>query len=479
VKLPKAHRLLRTTAVRIALRYAFVYAILVGIALAAFYWATGHYVDAQIRAGLREEFQMLHQRYATGGLEALSRMVASRSEAAQSEDRFYLLVDKGGRKLAGNLLGWPPEDPLPLDARVHVVWVEDDIIPGDHYRDDAFWPVIGLELPDGVRLAIARSMGQVEAFQMYSLYALLGLLIVLVSLAVTMGLFLGWHILKKIDGISHTARDIMEGDLSRRMPVSSRGDEFDELSDRLNRMLQRIETLLVGMREVTDNVAHDMRGPLTRLRNRLEVTLIERRDEAAYRDAMQQAVKDADSLVRTFNTALQVAQADAGTLRAAMEPVDIAALTRELGQLYSPAAEDAELQLAVSADERIMVRGNQDLLAQAVGNLLDNAIKYTPRGGNILLQACKTDSGVEIRVADSGPGIPPQQRSRVAERFIRLDAARHTPGNGLGLSLVDAIARQHGATLELRDNRPGLAAVLAFRRELQGVLSHPAYCESG
>jgi len=462
VKLPEPQRLFRTTAVRIALKYALIYAVLAGAALAIFHWATGRYVDAQLYAGLREEFLLLHDRYEASGLRSLSALMDARSMSAQSEGRFYLLVDKGGQRLSGNLLGWPPEDPLPLDGQVRVVWVEDDIIPGNAYDDDAYWPVIGTELADGVRLVVARSVEEVEAFQVYSLSALVALLIVIVLLAVTMGLLIGHTILNKIDGIARTAGDIMRGDLAQRMPVSARGDEFDELSERLNQMLQRIEELLRGMREVTDNVAHDMRAPLTRLRNRLEVTLMERRDEAAYRKAMGQAVNDADSLVRTFNAILQVAQADAGTTRASMDPVDISALVRELGQLYAPAAEEAGLQLQVRARQPVTVHGNGDLLAQAVGNLLDNAVKYTPAGGRILLQVGTTDWGPEIRVADSGPGVALEDRRRIVGRFVRLEAARHTPGNGLGLSVVDAIARQHGATFTLQDNQPGLLAVIQF-----------------
>ena len=421
-------RLVRTTAVRIALRYVLIYALLVGAALAVFYWATGRYVDAQLYAGMEEDFHSLRDRYDRGGAEALASLMRSRSEAAAAEGRFYLLVDKDGRTVSGNLLGLPPEDPLPLDAKLHVVWVEDDIIPLTSYDDDAYWPVIGTVLPDGSRLVVARSVENAEALQLYSLYALFALLAVIVFLALTMGLLVGRSILKRIDAISDTAQHIMAGDLGQRMPVSARGDEFDKLSQHLNQMLERIEQLLKGMREITDNVAHDLRSPLTRLRNRLEVTLLQRRDETEYRAAMQDAIRDAESLLKTFNALLQVSQAEAGTVRAELSPIDAAQLVREVAELYAPALEEAALQLELDADRPVTVTGNRNLLAQAIGNLLDNAIKFTPEGDSV--------------------------RLRVAE----------LTGNGLGLSLVDAIARQHGATLLLEDNKPGLRAVIRFER---------------
>jgi signal transduction histidine kinase len=456
-------RLARTSAARIALRYVLIYVLLVGAALGAVYWVTGRYVDAQLYAGMEEDFQSLHDRYDRDGVQGLASLMQSRSESAANEGRFYLLVDERGLTLAGNLLGLPPEDPLPLDGKVHVVWVEDDIIPLDSYDDDAYWPVIGTLLPDGSRLVVARSVKNAETLQLYILYALLTLLAVIVFLALTMGLLIGNSILKRIDAISDTARHIIEGQLGQRMPVSARGDEFDTLAQRLNQMLERIEQLLKSMREITDNVAHEMRSPLTRMRNRLEVTLLQRRDEAQYRAAMQEAIRDAESLLKTFNALLQVSQAQAGTVRAERSRVDVAQLLREVGELYAPALEDAALRLEINAQQPVTVTGNRNLLAQAVGNLLDNAIKFTPKGGSVRLCATAAPGGAEVSVSDTGPGIPARDKARVVERHVRLDPAGATRGNGLGLSLVDAIARQHGAALVLEDNNPGLRAVIRFR----------------
>lgn len=461
MKSPDLHRLLRTTAVRIALRYALLYAVLAGAAIGVLYWATGRYIDSQLHAGLREDFNLLRDRHRAEGLDALAKVIESRSESATGEGRFYLLVDKAGKRLAGNLYGLPPEDPLPLDGRVHIVWVEDDIIPIKVY-DDAFWPVIGAELADGSILIVTRSVAEAEALNMYSFYALSALLAVIVLLALTMGVLTGNSILKRIDDITHVASDIMHGNLHRRMAVSKRGDEFDALSERLNAMLERIEQLLKGMREVTDNVAHDLRSPLTRLRNRLEVTLLEPRDESEYRETMQQAIADAESLVKTFNAILQISQAEAGTVRAEMSPVDLSQLIKDSGDLYGPLAEEAGIQLEVHNGEQITVNGNRNLLSQAIGNLLDNAVKFTPAGGKITLTAKRTTEGAEVSVADTGPGISSADRKRAVQRYVRLDRARDTEGNGLGLSLVDAITRQHGARFTLEDNAPGLLAKIRF-----------------
>lgn len=455
-------RLLQTTAFRIAWRYALIYALLAAAVLAVFYWATSVYVDEQLKKGLLEDFQSLGHRHQAAGLEGLTALVNARSEAGLEEGRFYLLVDNQGKWLAGNLQGLPPEDPVPLDGNIHVVWVEDDIIPIASYTDDAYWPVIGRSFSDGSQLMVARSVGQAEAMQSYSLYALVALFIIIVSLALAMGLFIGVGILRRIDSISSTASSIMAGDLQQRMPVSQRNDEFDQLSRQLNNMLVRIEELIEGIRQVSDNVAHDLRSPLTRIRNRLEVTLLEQRASEDYRLAMEQSIQDADALIRTFNAILQIARADAGHTRAVMSTVDLGRLIRELGDLYRPLIEERQHRLVVTAEQKIMVTCDKDLVAQAISNLLDNAIKYTTDNGLIELKAEVRERMACVSVADNGPGIPDTDRKRVIERFTRLDQARSTEGNGLGLSIVDSIARQHRARLVLKDNKPGLLAEICF-----------------
>lgn len=464
MKLTEVFRLFHTTAFRIAMRYALIYAVLCGIVLGIFFWATSVYVDAQLKKGLEDDFHSLVLQHESEGLSSLVDLVASRSKAALDEGRFYLLVDQNENWLAGNLQGLPPEDPITMDGQIHVMWVEDDIIPVASYTDDAYWPVIGKILPDGSQLVVARSISQSEDMQMYSLYALTALFFIVVSLALAMGLFIGRNILGRIDNITQTAQDIMAGDLKQRMQVGPGNDEFDELSRQLNQMLERINDLIKGIREVTDNVAHDLRSPLTRIRNRLEVTLLEHRHEDEYREEMELAIQDADALIKTFNAILQIAQADAGHTRAVMGLVNITQLMQKMGELYLPLAEERNHKLVVNAKEKVVITCDKDLVAQAVSNLLDNAIKYTPEGGVITLDVRPMDNGACISVGDNGPGIKAGDRNYVIERFTRLDQARNKEGNGLGLSIVDSIARQHQASLVLKDNNPGLLAEICFKQ---------------
>jgi signal transduction histidine kinase len=254
----------------------------------------------------------------------------------------------------------------------------------------------------------------------------------------------------------------MAGDLGQRISLKGSRDEFDVLAGNLNAMLDQIERLLSGMREVTDNIAHDLRTPLSRMRSRIEVALLANPDRAEARMLLEQTLCDADAMIQSFNALLSIARAEAGSERAAFEPIDLSEVCRDLAELYGPLAEEKGLTFTSACPPGLVLQGNRHLLAQALANLLDNAIKYTPAGGRVMLSG---QPGPVIIVADTGPGIPEGERGRVLERFVRLGGDRSTPGNGLGLSLVSAVAKLHGATLRLEDNHPGLRVSLALSGE--------------
>ncbi len=462
-------RLFRTTAVRTSLWYASLYILLAGAALGTYHWATSRYVDAQLYAGLHDEFVDLRNTAAAQGFTALSREVSSRSRAGSQDGRYYLLTDAQGRKVAGNLARWPRErdDQVRLDETVHTAWIDDDMYP-NVADEDEFWPVIGKRFDDGSILLLTRSVAQADEMQLFSIYALSGLLLIIVLLALAMGVFMGRTILLRIDKITATAETIIRGDLSRRVSLSGRDDEFDELSTRLNHMLDRIEQLMQGMRDVTDNVAHDLRRPLARLRNRLDVILLGERRGAEYRQTIEESLRDTEELMTSFNAILQIAQAEAGTLRVKMQSVDLATIAAQGVEFYLPLAQQRGQALSLHTAAGVCVRGNSDLLSQALGNLLENAIKYSPRGARLEVRVEADAASARIGVSDQGPGIPVADRERVLQRFTRLDQARSSPGNGLGLSLVNAIARLHGAHLVFADNCPGLVVTVVFPRRDDG-----------
>ena len=253
----------------------------------------------------------------------------------------------------------------------------------------------------------------------------------------------------------------MTGDLTHRIATSGSNDEFDRLSDALNAMLEEIRRLMSGMRTVTDNIAHDLRSPLTRMKGRLEMLLREPTDAEAQRLAIERTIGDADQLLATFTALLSIADAESGTARASMAQLDLGLLAADIVDLYGPAAEERAITMIYDDGQGVVI-GSRQLLFQALANLVDNAIKNTPTGGTIALSVEAGSAGVRLAVADTGPGIPETERDRVLEPFVRLDGSRSTPGSGLGLALVAAIARLHGARLELADNHPGLSVALIF-----------------
>ena len=466
----RAAQLRRTTVFRLAMLYAGLFSLTLAAAFMIVYWLTSTQLQAQIDTGLISESDALVALYRDRGLRALEQTVRARSRVeehlvapagpADPGRRVYLLAAADHRHVAGNLRDWPAR--ARTGAPVTLAVRDPGAGPGS---GQARWMRARVvRLSNGDYLLVAQALDEANELRGHILVSLLVALAAALAIGVAGGIWMGRSVLLRIAGISRTAAEIMAGDLSRRVPLGRRDDEFADLARRLNAMLARIEALMRGMREVTDNVAHDLRGPLSRLRGRLEVTLRQARDAGDYRSAMEQAIADADSLLRTFNALLSIARLQAGVRREPFGKLDLSALCEGVADLYGAVAEEAGLELRVDLAPGIRIDGHAELLAQAVSNLLDNAIKYVPPGGAVDLSLRAEDGSALLAVADDGPGIPEGRRADVLERFVRLDSSRSQPGNGLGLSLVKAVTEAHGGSMRLADNHPGLKVLLEFPR---------------
>jgi signal transduction histidine kinase len=320
------------------------------------------------------------------------------------------------------------------------------------------------DLPDGSRLLVGRDVSESEAV----VGVVRRSLILTAAFTVVLGLvawtFVSRRVLKRIDSIAETSRRFAAGDLSGRLEVTGSGDEFDRLAESLNTMLTRIERLMLGLKQVSDNIAHDLKTPLTRMRSRAERALTEAKTEPEYRDALQSAIDEADQLIRTFNALLMIARVEAGSSDAAFTTFDASEVAQDIYELYEPVAEEAGVSLKLENCGAIMVHANRELVSQALANLVDNAIKYSDEAvcghPKVVISVQKDSRGAAIGVQDNGAGIAEADRARATQRFVRLEESRSKPGAGLGLSLVSAVAQLHGGDLELGDNAPGLAAVL-------------------
>jgi signal transduction histidine kinase len=453
----RALSLLRTQAFRIVLVYVAVFAVSVTAILAFTYWNTERALDAQTDQIIEAEITGLSEQYQRLGLRGLADVVISRS--VHGGPGLYLLSDSEDRPIAGNLDGRPPS------AGQNNGFIEFEYerrIDGQQERRRARGRVF--KLMGGFELLVAQDIHErylTERLFTTTLPWTVGLMLVLGLIG---GGLMSRNLLARLDSINRTTTEIIAGDLSRRVPITKAHDEFDALAERLNRMLDRIERLMKGVREVTDSVAHDLRTPLNRMRNRLEITLRHLEPGGAGYEDIETAMRETDQLIATFNALLLIAEADAGVARGAMTRIDLVPLAEDVAELYAPLAEENGVTLSALPAGSATVEGNRSLISQALANLVDNAIKYTPRGGHVTVAVAEAPAGVELSVADTGSGIAPDQRARVVERFVRLEASRNSPGTGLGLSLVAAVARLHDARLVLDDNRPGLRATICFPR---------------
>ena len=463
-------RLSQTTAFRLAMRYAAFCCLLSAACLAALYWVTTAKLDAQIDAGLRAEMSALTRLYDLKGIAGLREAVAARStlpslaasDTGDTGPRQYLLTDPQAELLTGTLAAWPHQLPLAPDMWATLVVA----LPVDQPGLDQDGPRVRVRihaviLPGGYRLLVGQALNETDELRGTLLSITFGAVLLTLLAGFAGGAFMGRSVVRRLEQVTLAADSIMAGDLTRRIPEEGGRDEFDALAQKLNAMLERIEQSMNRTREVTENVAHDLRSPLGRLRTRLET--IARQSNPTEREVLQKAIEETDRLVATLNGILSIAEIEART-RDAWQALDLTTLCRDVAELYGAVAEEKHLMFSTRLADGVQLSGNRQLLAQAVSNLLDNAIKYTPPGGRVSLSLVQDAGHAEISVTDSGPGIPEEMRGRVLERFVRLDASRSQPGNGLGLSLVAAVAEHHGATLVLDDNRSGLKVTLRLVR---------------
>jgi signal transduction histidine kinase len=448
-------RYLKTNAVRLAALYFALFAASVLTLLVFIYFSVADFAQRQTEATLDAEARGLAEQYQERGLAGLVGIIQGRTAQRRATDRgLYLLTDPMLHPLAGNLANWPSETPL------RPGWIEfpvEDTSGGEAQQHTALASVF--VLPGGYRLLVARDLRDVSAFRARVTSTLAWSALLTLALGIAGSVLMTRHMLRRVETVNRTSERIIHGDLTQRVPVSGSGDEFDQLAGNLNAMLDQIELLMNGVRQVTDNIAHDLRTPLSRLRARIEVTLLEKPDAGRYADALRDTIAEADRLLGTFNALLSIGEAEAGSRRDAWGVVDLAEIARSVGDLYEPVAEENGFHLVVAIDETLPVRGDRHLLSQAIANLLDNALKYAP-AGDVALTAHAQGDVARIEVEDHGPGVPADRRDAVFGRFVRLEHSRSTPGNGLGLSLVQAVAKLHAGTCRLEDNEPGLRVVL-------------------
>lgn len=429
-----------------------------GFATLAFvHWRTSTLIVQEVDDSLREEMFELAQRFDESGISALIDALSVRASGPLGDQTKYLLLDARSESLAGDIAAWPRHVGDEEGWATVAMKAGGDRRPGDKVTR-----VLTRFLPGGYRLAIGRDMTERAGYQGAMEESIFGGLILTLLLGVSGGILVTRRLLLRLDKVNLATKKIVVGNLDERIPVEGSGDEFDQLASNLNRMLDEIDQLVSGMREVTDNIAHDLRHPLARLRNHLEMALAYGRGNPDLDEVLHKGIDEADGILETFNALLRIAQLESGAVPDPLTAVDLSVVAANAAELYEPMCEEHGLSLTLDCEPGITVDGIQDLLSQAVVNILENAIKYTPAGGVITLAVHGDAGGPRLIVSDTGPGIPEDKRESVLSRFVRLDASRSTPGTGLGLSLVAAIAGFHGAVLELDDNHPGLVVSLSF-----------------
>ncbi|MFN7055828.1 sensor histidine kinase [Hyphomonas sp.] len=457
---------IRTTTFKLTILYSATIAAFSGALLIYLYYSTVYHIQAESENRITVEFEQLSNAYAAGGMERLSQAVFERMTLSGSPF-FYYLEDSSGRKLAGHFFQLPGEAPEVGSRTVYFDFAQPQS-DGTVVSRLAAGRIVRLR-DNGGALLVAFDAAQ----QTFVVSRIRDAVFVAVPIGLILslagGLLISRGAARRADELAKTTEAVMGGELGRRMPVRGTGDEFDRLAQRLNDMLDQIQTLVEASRHTGDSIAHDLRSPLTRLRNRLELALSQPMSEEAANETLETTLAEVDRVLDTFNAILRLARLDAGSEGSRVR-MDLSGLAEELAELFEPACEEASLGFRSQIARGLTVLGDRDLIAQAIANLLDNAVKYTPAGGHIRFVVARGPDGqIDLTVTDTGPGIPESERARVTRRFHRLDSARTQPGSGLGLSLVESVAQMHGGQLILGDGDgpadcPGLMATLRLPR---------------
>ena len=455
-----------TTAARLSALYLILFSACAVILVFYMTGSAARFLINETREAIAEEVQDLGGVYQRNGLRVLVRELDRRSRRPGAN--LYMIADNTGRYLAGNVIALQPgvldtqgwtEKPFVYARFGDDVRVLDDPEKAPH----ALAQVIVVN--NGMRILVGRDLGEPQRFREIVRQALITALGVMAAGGFLIWFFIGRRALQRIDRVSAASARIVAGDLSGRLPVSSANDEFDRLSTSLNGMIEKISKLNDGLRDVSDSIAHDLKTPLTRLRNRAEAALAGDPQKADYRHVLEDMIGEADQLIKVFNALLLISRVEAGFSKQKLDELDLSAIAAEVTELYEPLVEDAGMALVNAIDKPLPIAGNRELIGQAITNLIDNAIKYGGKpDGKITISAERAagDKWLRLAVSDQGPGVPDEDKERVKGRFVRLDESRTKPGSGLGLSLVSAIMGLHGGELTLEDADPGLKVVLSF-----------------
>lgn len=453
-------RIFRTTGFRLAALYAGLFGLSVLVLFGLIYWITSDALRQQLAARIEGEVAALVEDHETGGILHVTGAIEQRLASGLHPANFYLLQNPEGQKITGNLPRLSPRNgwqELPGPREPGQDSGDDPEDDGEHHL-----LALGVALPDGSFLLIGEDAYRIVEVEEAIIRAFGWAFGVTILLGAVGGGALSLGFLRRVDAINRTMRTIIDGRFSDRVPTRGANDELDRLALNLNEMLDRVQALMESLRQVSSDIAHDLRTPLSHLRQRLESARLEARCIQDYEVAVDEAIADTDTILKIFAALLRIAQIESGTRKGAFSNVNLTGVFQSIVDTYGAVAEERDQTLAAKIEPGLHVRGDRELLTQMLANLVENAIRHTPAGTHVQLALENRPSGPIGIVADNGPGIPAQAREKVFERFFRLERSRSTAGSGLGLSLVAAVADIHGIAVTLADNDPGLKVLLDF-----------------